>query len=466
MNLRHKIAFFFWICFASASSILFAEDIKPQENVAPNGEQQGSPSDKADQKESPPKRKKTPLRLEIKEVPLGQVEIEGNIYYKTTFLRRHFGPVLEAPFLHQNELEQRLRLINEFPDLRVNAILMPGKDLSRTDLLLKVNDKRPVHLTLEYNNFGARVLGDARLTTTLTWGDLTGHGDRVLLRAATIPNAIVEFPLLQINYMLPVGLSGTKVHFSYARSRFAVGDDFILLDIDGKSSIYDIMVTHPWARLTNRSIDMMHSVSAKREMISDIDQVTFDNKIQSISLGVNWSEQWSPRHRLVTAGTLTQGFGKNLGVRYQAAKINFNMKDDLVLNSRFSLQSKVAGQLSNTSLLLSDQFTIGGIDSVRGFTQGEGVGDNGATTGMELRLSLDQQGRFATVGFIDHGSAFLRNAQPGQRSHTALTGMGIGLRAAFLPYLFGRIDLGIPVSPSKNADHKGIVAYAQVACEF
>ncbi|MEK7703026.1 MAG: ShlB/FhaC/HecB family hemolysin secretion/activation protein [Nitrospirota bacterium] len=434
------MAFLFWILLVLSPSTLFAQDSS---------------------KESEIKQKKSPIRLEIKEVPLGSIRFDGNLYYSISFLSRYFPLSSKEALFKQKELEQRLRLINEFPDLHVNAILIPGKEMASSDLVLQVQDQRPVHLTLEYNNFGARAIGDSKIAVTLTWGDLTGRGDSVLIRTAYVTPAEIPFSLLQINYMIPVGLLGAKVNFSYATSRFIVGQEFTPLGIDGNSSSREIMVSHPWKRLANRSVDAMIGVTDKRAVSSNVATTTpeLNEKNQSIFFGITWNEQW-PKHQLTIGGSISQGFGDHAG------KINLNLRDTLLMTSRLSLQMRMASQVSGEQLLVQDQFAMGGIDSVRGFTPGEGVGDNGGVVSGEFRIALDQPGRFLASVFLDQGFSSLHKAGEGQASHTSLTSAGIGFRATFSPHLYGRIDLGVPVSSSRNADNKSTVIYVQGVVQF
>jgi hemolysin activation/secretion protein len=471
------MVFFLWILLAVAfPSAAFAQDfvekVNPPGTIANNPPE--APEEPIDADREPPK--KSPLRLQIKEIPLGQVRFEGNGYYLTSFLRRHFHPVLEGPLLQQKKLDRTIRLINEFPDLRVNAILMLGKELSSTDLLLQIKDARPVHLTLESNNFRGKTTGNFDVTATLTWGDITGHGDVALIRTLYAASAIVDFPLFQIRYTVPIGIAGTKLDLSYARSHFAVGEEFIFLDIRGENKTYDATVTVPWKRETSRSIDTVAGVSGKSAKSSSIDaSQDFHDEIRSVFFGINWSERKSDRRHFVVGGTMSQGLGTILGgtgadhasasrtgAKNWPTKINFNLRENLMIGERYSLQFRASGQLASQPLLVSDQFGMGGADSVRGFTQGEGVGDNGVTASGELRASLDQQGRFFVTAFVDSGISFLSQAEPGQESHVALTGAGFGLRAGLGQTLYGRIDIGIPISPSQNAEHENAVLYLQM----
>jgi hemolysin activation/secretion protein len=440
--------------------IIFGQEVAPLAEVAPQaGVQENPPTEKP---------KKPVFRLQIKEIPLGEVRIEGNQYYSTLFLNRYFAPVLDEKILQQKTLERTLRLINEFSDLHVNAILIPKKELISTDLLLKVEDQRPVHLLLETNNSGSRFTGNTLLTATLTWGDITGHGDSALIRTVYAAPAVLDFPTWQVGYTLPVGRFGAKAHFLYVKSRFVVGENFTPLNIRGETQVYGVNLVYPLIRESDLLWDVLSGVRAANIHSFKLDQETFQDKMRSVFFGTYWRMRTSDRNTVVMDGTLTQGIGSSLGGTEgnDATKLNLNLTDNLLIDPRLSFLLRTAFQLSSRSLLVADQFSIGGVDSVRGFTQGEAVGDNGISISGEAQTPLYDDGRLAGAVFLDHGIAFLRGANMSQSAQTTLTSAGVGLRARWDASLSGRLDLGIPLSPSKNADNESAVVTVSVAIRF
>jgi len=184
-------------------------------------------------------------------------------------------------------------------------------------------------------------------------------------------------------------------------------------------------------------------------------------------------------------GSLSQGLGsifggttiddphasrKNVGNR--STKLNVNLAENVIVGDRLSFLFRVAGQVSDKSLLVSDQFSLGGVDSIRGFTRGESVGDNGIVVNSEMNTPLYDEGRLIGAVFLDHGISFLRVAEPGQSSKTTLTSAGVGLRAVWNQWaqwarsFSGRLDLGIPLSPVENADKRKAVVTVSIVMRF
>ncbi|WP_204309450.1 ShlB/FhaC/HecB family hemolysin secretion/activation protein, partial [Enterobacter cloacae] len=64
----------------------------------------------------------------------------------------------------------------------------------------------------------------------------------------------------------------------------------------------------------------------------------------------------------------------------------------------YQLAQRVSGQFADASLVTNEQFSIGGMSSVRGYYVSEAVGDDGFVTSIEMRTpSLAP----SLAGFVD-----------------------------------------------------------------
>src|SRR5262245_56119641 len=84
------------------------------------------------------------VALNVREARIGQVKVEGNTFYSTAFILRQFAPALEGGIVRRDLLERQLRLMNEFTDLNVKAVLQSAPD-GATDILLEVKDAHAFH---------------------------------------------------------------------------------------------------------------------------------------------------------------------------------------------------------------------------------------------------------------------------------------------------------------------------------
>jgi hemolysin activation/secretion protein len=116
--------------------------------------------------------------------------------------------------------------------------------------------------------------------------------------------------------------------------------------------------------------------------------------------------------------------------------LSYAFKNDIVAAFRLN------GQLADSHLITNEQFSAGGLRSVRGYYSSEAVGDNGIGPSLELRSPslAGSFGKWLTEArFFAFGDAsFLRvlNPLPEQTASFTLVGLGGGLRVR----MFDRIS--------------------------
>ncbi|MDJ0571669.1 MAG: ShlB/FhaC/HecB family hemolysin secretion/activation protein [Pleurocapsa sp. MO_192.B19] len=106
------------------------------------------------------------------------------------------------------------------------------------------------------------------------------------------------------------------------------------------------------------------------------------------------------------------------------------------------------GQIADQRLLSSEQFSLGGVNSVRGYRQNQLLTDNGVLLSAELQLPVfrvfKDAGVVQLISFIDYGTTWNSSgiANPKDRS---LSSMGLGLQWQQGNNFNARLDWGIPL---------------------
>jgi hemolysin activation/secretion protein len=167
--------------------------------------------------------------------------------------------------------------------------------------------------------------------------------------------------------------------------------------------------------------------------------------------------------RWLQGGTLTIGLRRLVNDegefrirRYQASATFASLKLDLTREHKLplgmTLRVRGEGQLAVQPLVPTEQFSAGGVDSVRGYAEAAVVGDTGLRGSIELRsreLAAKEWSRTLTSlvvhGFVEGAYTEARNALPEQIRRFGLLGAGFGLRARG-PWLSSlALDLGWPL---------------------
>ncbi|WP_228016025.1 ShlB/FhaC/HecB family hemolysin secretion/activation protein [Leptolyngbya ectocarpi] len=104
-------------------------------------------------------------------------------------------------------------------------------------------------------------------------------------------------------------------------------------------------------------------------------------------------------------------------------------------------------QLADQTLLPAEQFSIGGLGSVRGYRQGARQRDNGVFASAEVQVPVmripEVNGLLQVAPFIDYGTAW--NIDGSGPSPDTLASVGLGLQWRHSDNFSARLDYGIPL---------------------
>ncbi len=419
------------------------------------------------------------VEIAVLEGRVGDIIVKGNKHYSSDFIRKGFTRVIDDKAIKHNSVEKSLLLLNEYPDLRVTAVLEAGKEPGTTDIVASVEDKLPLHGAVDYNNFGTNYVSKHRFGVELSLGKfLVVEGSSLTMRGL-IGAKTSELHYGTASYLMPLNNYGTKLGFSAQGGVFSVGNEFAELGITGNSFGYAINASHPFvkSRFAGLSGEFgFYSTDTKQTLL---DEPYSLDKIRALKAGLNYSRT-DVGGRSLLGFYIFQGLGNNLGgmenndpqssrlgADNRFRKFNLQLARVQRLGEHVSLLWKASAQASNNSLVAGEQFYLGGADSVRGYPQGEYLGDDGYNVSTEIRLfPLPDKEMLQLLFFLDHGGVSTKKPSPGTKSYYHLTGVGYGLRLK-LPYQIGaRFDVGFPIQPTKTSSGERPALTIQVEIKF
>ena len=239
----------------------------------------------------------------------------------------------------------------------------------------------------------------------------------------------------------------------------AVGDT----DVIGNGNIYGIRLIDP---LFSASANFYHSFTAGFDYKDFKQDVTLEGSddlasparysLYSLQYTATWLGAADAAHHASAATTggrsntnLTAGVNFTITAlgfddpgqfdhkRYGASPDFFIFHAELqrqqILPWNFSFVGSVNGQLASGPLISNEQYAAGGADSVRGYTEAERLGDNGARASLELRTPHLWAGhpRFTSSYFYlfaDGARVKILDPLPAQRTGYGLSSEGVGFR--------------------------------------
>ena len=403
------------------------------------------------------------LTIEIVEGNYGEVRTIG--YEK--FLDRaleFLSKLKPGEIIEGKELERTTLILDDQPAIKSEPIIRPGQLFGQGDLVVKISRESDFYGNIGVDNHGSRFTGERRARLNLSYDSPFMFGDQINLRTFYTEE---DTWFGNIDYSLPVGSSGLRANISHIHTDYEIGESFAALDAYGMARITQLGFSYPVVRSQVANINLL--VNYQYKLLNDVTNSTSTNtnkfsNVMPVALAFDIRD--SLHGSAITYGTVTYARGEiNLDASLLATdstttksdgyftKLNIDVARMQYVAPNVNAFLKLAYQRANKNLDSSESFGLGGSDGVRAFPTGEGYGDEGFLTKMELRYNIKQ---FTPYVFHDLGHV-KTNAIPYDNSdnYRTISGAGIGTKFNFKGFSFDTslawpISGGRPISDSKS----------------
>jgi hemolysin activation/secretion protein len=317
------------------------------------------------------------LVIEVIEGKLGTVQVVGNKHYTTAFISSYFESLQDKP-LQYNEFLRALMLLNENTDMMAGAVFEKGKEFGYADVILRVNDARPVHLYLNGNNYGRNLTTNVRAGGRLDWGNLITQGDTLSV-AEVVGFPVKALYFTDVIYNVPLNRKGTSIEGAYLFSKFHI-EELTRLHLKGRSDIATLKVNQALLRRRSLNLDFFTYFDYKQIQNFVLDHRTSFDKLRVLSLGtlLDYYIPCQSRDYLILrfAAGIPNFLGGLKAVDRTSSRIGGGGRFFILTADYDRIQHlpkdcffyfHATGQLSPNKLTLPEQIYIGGVDTVRGF---------------------------------------------------------------------------------------------------
>lgn len=386
------------------------------------------------------------VKIQLIEATLGQVNIMGNAHTRASYVQDRVAAV-SGELIFLDELEDSLFKFNRWNDVTLKASLVPGEEYGTTDIVVLANEPQQFSLDVFADNAGRKTVGRNRLGVNAQISSVLGFRDKLTLGTTVAEGALNAWG----SYVIPVNKYGTKVGVFYDAGDIEIISGPIQpLNVTGDSSNLGVTITQPI--ITKRSYDWDASLGyVKKTSSSYFDDVELvSSKSEDVVLGTNLrffdkSGTWLTSHS-ITYGESEVVKDKDYAI-YNGSLIRlqyFENGNNLIFRSSWQ-------QSNTTDLPSSEQFTVGGVASVRGYTEGLLSGDAGYALSAEYAYpihSIDGLGKHSKFFvFADHGAAFPYRGDDGSKSkhEDFLASIGFGLDLDLFESVALKLSVGVPL---------------------
>ncbi len=406
-------------------------------------------------------------RIEVVEGFVEAVKFVGTTPAQENRLRGFGEWIQRSRPLKSSALERNLLLMNDLAGYEVRARLDPGQEVGGSVLTLELIYD-PFDPFFEVNNWAPDSVGPVRLQGGVFLNSLGNQGERFSLSAATTPFDFEELASGRFDFQIPIGFDGVTLATSASYTGTQPGAEVAPFLVTGESFNFNLGLSYPLIRSRqlnlslNGLFDLTNSTVATRFLGFPI--VLSQDRIRSLRVGATVDNINAVGFTSASI-LLSQGLS-GLGARLEGSegaplsrangqatgfKVNLNFAQLFTLPQQFNLLLTGAGQVASTSLLVSEQFGLGGPSFGSAYNPSQLLGDDGYGLRLELQRPVNYRAGTTPMvsqpyAFVDYGQVFLKQptaAEPGNRE---LASAGLGLRQFISNYLQMRLELAFPLS--------------------
>jgi hemolysin activation/secretion protein len=433
------------------------------------------------------------VQLVVTEARVGKVIVEGARWFDPDRLKGEVS-LREGDKVDGNQLEEDVRWLNTNPFRGVSPAFQPGEKPGTTDVILEVSDRIPIRVFLTYDNYGIDLTGKNRLSTGFNFGNLFNEEQQVNFQYTTTTQEIFNsmnvysgswiVPLPWRNYLTvygayagsqadiepegelrgstwqvsarynaPLPLIGLYTHEIYGGLDFKQASNSLLIfntspGPGGGFGVYNVFQL---------------AAGYSGNMPDEIGSTAFELGGFYSPGGVGGLNDTATYSNVRTGADPDYGYGK------------LSAKRGFILPLNFSLSGSFNGQIATTNLMPTEQYGLGGYNTVRGYDERVANGDNAWVVNVEFRTppgsifklfdNQEVEDRLQFLGFWDYGWVGFHNAIPGQ-INTYLMGVGPGLRYNIDRYVSVQFDWGFQLMKTPPGSKVGNRAELSVTAAY
>ena len=414
--------------------------------------------------------------LQVNELAVGRLRVHGSRYFDINEIKHEVPSLAEGKLIDFTQAQKDLVGLNQLPDRRVTPVIQAGVLPGTMDVDLNVKDTLPLHGSLELNNRYSADTPSLRLDASLAYDNLWQLGHSIGTSIQVSPQDINKVTVFTGFYTfrfpgnddLTLTLQGTKQD-SQVSTLGAV-------DVNGKGETGGLRLTYKLPTVGDYFHNFTFGIDYKnfdQSVRVGADTTATETPTTYVPLTLDYSGTWVGKQFLTDLdlqlvfnirgiGSTDQQFEDN---RFGADRNFIYLRGDISqtedLPHDFQAFAKLAGQVSDSPLINSEQFSVGGLDTVRGYLESAVLGDDAVVGNLEFRspsLLWWMKEPEPTKGaddwrfylFTDAASVSIQDALPGQAVRNSLASYGGGTRITLFNHFNGSLDVAVPLFSQAN----------------
>lgn len=415
------------------------------------------------------------VEVSILEGRLGKVRIEFDpaTPVAESKVREFTDRLAPGEPLREDTLTRVMLLLSDLPGVRAGASLEAGEAAGSTDLVISVGPGKRWNLEFQGDNYGLESTSLYRVGLAGRWNSPGGAGDNLDYRLQVGVDGRLAFGRLAYEY--PIGGGGSRLGVAASALDYALVDDFISLDANGRANVLEFAYSYPLIRA--RAQNLFAKMMLQRMWLDESYEavgVSIDKDITGFSAALNYEAS----DAVLGGGYTGAGFALYLGhlsldpaarqadLRNTAGGftlVDYNLSRLQKLVANTQLYVGLTGQFTDRNLDPVEKIALGGPQAVRAYAPATIIADEGLVAQAELRYSPIQE--LSLQAFYDWGRG-KRNKEPiatvDLDNVVQLGGYGLGLFWNGFERLTLRASVAWPTGHLRTSDQRVPRVYFQV----
>lgn len=398
------------------------------------------------------------VHFRVVESRFGHVTVVDNHFVSAENALNAVPSVRSGGVPRTKQIARELKLANENPARQMNVVLKAGEKDEEVDAKVIVTDSKPTSWGLTADNTGTPETGRTRFGISYRHANLFDKDHVASLQYLMSPERPNRLTVIGGSYKIPLYQSGDSMEFfgGYSNVNSVVGG---LGNFQGGGLLFSARYNHPLSRIGMFDPRLSYGLDwrdFRRVELNSVPPTVLYNEIVVVPLSVAYTAQGKFAKSDLN---FNAAFSANLPGMSKGQAADFANYDQVnltkpnanyqvlrygasysqLVGDDWQVRAALNGQWSPDTLIQGEQMRLGGVDAVRGFSEGSEGGEIGMRWNLEGYTPDFGKGNLKarSLAFFDAGE--VRSSSTG---YSSISSAGLGLRASYAEQFMLRMDAG------------------------
>lgn len=355
------------------------------------------------------------VTIAVVEARYGKVVLQNRSAVADGALDATLAPLAPGKPVSNGQLERSLLLLSDIPGALTSSVVKPGEEPGTSDLLVDVTSAPRYTGTFGVDDFGNRYTGRARLGGNLNINGLLHRGDLLDFSALSSGGGMNYF---QGGYRYLLNGQGTTLRGAVSTLHYHLQNGLEALDAHGSALVGSLALSQPFIRST--AGNLYGQIEFDHRLLKDDIELAFIDNDRHANVWVATLAGDQRDSTGITNFNLSGSYGKvtytnalaelidRLTSRTEGTYVKYSASVSRLqqIDADNAFYFGYSRQWANRNLDTSEQFFLGGPNTVRGYDTGALAGSQGDLFSVEFRHDFSLPGvpgRWQAAVFGDTG---------------------------------------------------------------